>query len=267
MKELIVSNKYFNVADTLECGQVFRYEKSTDGSYAICSMDKRCVLVQTENSVILRSDDVEYFKTYFDLDRDYGEVVGTLSAFPELSAAVDYGKGIRILRQNLYETVISFIISANNNITRIRSLIEKLSARYGTDMGEYYAFPTIEQLGAATVEELKAMGMGYRAQYIYDTVRTYPEIEQALIAETDAMRAHKLLCTQKGVGPKVADCITLFGMHLTRSYPVDTWIFKANKTETLSTPALVREYYLDRYGDLAGFAQQYIFHHARTAKP
>lgn len=254
--------EFFDIRATLECGQVFRYRKNDDGSYTVNSLDKICRLYYDGGRVAVETDDEQYFRNYFDLDADYLEITSSLGVFDELKTAVAYGKGIRILRQDFYEATFSFIVSANNNIARIKGIIERLCAAYGRDMGGYYAFPTLEELKRASVDELKRIGLGYRAEYIYDSARAFPKV-QAEIAGLGDEEAHKLLLTLKGVGPKVADCIVLFGLHITRSYPVDTWIFKANATEILDTPKKVREYFLSRYGDNAGFAQQYIFYYAR----
>lgn len=265
MTTFTVSSEYFDIAATLECGQVFRYRRNADGSYTVHSLDKKCDLRYNANGEVeITTDEPEYFKKYFDLDEDYGKIATTLAALPELTAAVAFGKGIRILRQDFAEAVFSFIVSANNNIARIKGIIERLAAAYGNNMGDYYAFPTPEELQKATVADLKALGLGYRAEYIYETARSFPGVKSEIAAITDAETAHKALLKLKGVGPKVADCIVLFGLHLTRSYPVDTWIFKASSTQELDTPKKVRDYYLDRYGDYAGFAQQYIFYYARS---
>ncbi len=265
MTTFTVSSEYFDIAATLECGQVFRYRRNPDGSYTVRSLDKTCDLRYDERGEVeITTDAPEYFRNYFDLREDYGKITTTLAALPELTAAVAFGKGIRILRQDFTEAVFSFIVSANNNIARIKGIIERLAAAYGKDMGGYHAFPTPEELQKATVADLKALGLGYRAEYIYETARSFPAVKSEIAAITDAETAHKALLNLKGVGPKVADCIVLFGLHLTRSYPVDTWIFKASSTPELDTPKKVRDYYLDRYGDYAGFAQQYIFYYARS---
>lgn len=265
MTTFTVSSEYFDIAATLECGQVFRYRRNPDGSYTVRSLDKTCDLRYDERGEVeITTDAPEYFRNYFDLDEDYGKITTMLAALPELTAAVAFGKGIRILRQDFTEAVFSFIVSANNNIARIKGIIERLAAAYGKDMGDYHAFPTPEELQKATVADLKALGLGYRAEYIYETARSFPAVKAEIAAITDAETAHKALLNLKGVGPKVADCIVLFGLHLTRSYPVDTWIFKASATPELDTPKKVRDYYLDRYGDYAGFAQQYIFYYARS---
>ena len=267
MTTFTVSSEYFDIAATLECGQVFRYVKNADGGYTVYSLDKKCdIRYNARGEVELTTADPEYFRRYFDLDEDYGKITSSLAACPELTAAVAFGKGIRILRQDFTEAVFSFIVSANNNIARIKGIIERLSAAYGKKTGDYYAFPTPEELQKASVADLKALGLGYRAEYIYDTARAFPSVKAEIAAISDAEAAHKALLALKGVGPKVADCIVLFGLHLTRSYPVDTWIFKASSTPELDTPKKVRDYYLDRYGDYAGFAQQYVFYYARSGQ-
>lgn len=266
MQKIVFSSEYFSVKDTLTCGQVFRYKLLDSGAYEVCSLDKRCVLTQGEGVVEMLTDDAEYFKRYFDLDRDYSLITGTLSGFDELKECVSYGKGIRILRQDFDEALFSFIVSANNNIKRIQGIIERLCSAVGDDMGEYFAFPTAEQLQKLSVADLKGMGLGYRAEYIYETARAIGEARADILsAETDQVVMKRLLAL-KGVGPKVANCIMLFGLGRTASYPVDTWIFKQGRTDTLDTPQKVERYYQQRYGELAGFAQQYVFHFARNGK-
>ncbi len=262
------SSEYFSPKDTLTCGQVFRYKLKNDGVFEVISKDKRCFLSSESNKTILECDaaDLDYFENYFDLNRDYEAIVRRLSGFPELSDCVEYGKGIRILRQDFEETVFSFIISANNNIKRIQNIIERLSTACGKNMGDYYAFPTASELQFLSVRQLRDFGLGYRAEYIYDTSRVFPAVKQSFRTLFDDDDVMKNLLKLKGVGPKVANCIMLFGLSLTSSYPVDTWIFKSNRTDELDTPQKVSRFYRIRYGEYAGFAQQYIFHYARNGK-
>lgn len=265
MKTVSITNPYFSICQTLECGQVFRYKKNQQ-SYVVFSQDKKCELTQNGDTVTLKSDDIDYFLHYFDLDTDYENITKTLSQFDELKEAIQFGKGIRILRQNLIETVISFIISQNNNIARIQKIIEKLCSRCGRNMGDYYAFPTIESLLILSEDDYKEMGLGYRAQYLYSAVRAIKDgALDSIQSESDA-KARERLLRIKGIGPKVADCIMLFGLTRTSAYPVDTWIFKANATKTLDTPKKVEQYFTDRYSQFSGYAQQYVFYHARSNK-
>lgn len=265
MAEFSVPNEYFSLRDTLECGQFFRFKKLAENRYEVFSLGNKAIATEADGTVKIECDDPGYFRNFFDLDTDYKGITTRLAAFPELAESVNYGKGIRILRQDFYETVISFIVSANNNIKRIQGIIERLCERYGTKKDGYYAFPTATELQRATLTELKDVGLGYRAGYIYETCRTFGTVADD-IRKMNADDAHAALLKLKGIGPKVADCITLFGLRLTRSYPVDTWIFKASSSPELDTPKKVREYYVNRYGDDAGYAQQYVFYLARTKK-
>lgn len=258
---LSFDSEYFKPKATLECGQVFRYTKIAEQDYFIHSADKRARVYMKGGTTYIDTDDAEYFREYFDLGTDYAAVAERLMRFDELKEKVRGGKGIRILRQDFDETVLSFIISANNNIQRIKGIIERLSNRFGSDMGEYRAFPTLEQLKDASVADYRALGCGFRDAYLFETVKALRETDIAeRIKVADTATACKLLCSLKGVGPKVADCIVLFGMARTDCYPVDTWIFKSNRSDVLDTPAKVRQHYLKRYGNDAGYAQQYLFY-------
>lgn len=260
-----ISAEYFNIKKTLECGQVFRYKKTGENSYVVFSLDKKCELLQKDGYVCLKSEHIDYFIEYFDLNTDYKAVCESLSVFDEIKTQIEFGKGIRILKQDFYETVISFIISANNNIKRIQGIIEKLCEKKGEKMDGYYAFPTIEKLQELSVCDFVEMGLGYRAEYLYQTSRDFLKIKDEVVSlQTD--EARKLLLSLKGVGPKVADCILLFGLNRFDSYPVDTWILKANKTPQLNTPQKVSEYCLNRYGKYAGLVQQFVFYYQRENK-
>jgi N-glycosylase/DNA lyase len=262
MKKIITSDN-FSVSATLECGQVFRYDKLSDTEYVVRSTDKRCFLRQlAPDKVELDSDDIEYFTDYFDLNTDYGEITNSLSRFDELKEAVSIGKGIRILRQDFYETVMSFIVSANNNIKRIRGIIERLCVKCGENKGDYYAFPTAKSLQSLTIDDFSALGLGYRAPYMYHTCRVIDDLAAKIHTLTPTERDKELL-RLKGVGSKVKDCITLFSLHDASAYPVDTWIFKSCRTDELDTVDKVRKFYSERYAPYAGYAQQYIFYAAR----
>ncbi len=255
---------YFEPKATLECGQVFRYTKLGEQDYIILSTDKRARVTMKGDATYVDTDEPEYFNRYFDLDTDYASITNRLSVFPELGEKVSGGRGIRILKQEFDETVLSFIISANNNIPRIKGIIERLCERFGKNKGEYYAFPTLEELKDVEAATYRALGSGFRDRYLAGTVnalRMSDISERIKSAGTD--EARKLLCTLSGVGGKVADCILLFSLSRTDCYPVDTWIFKSNRSNELDTPEKVRKYYLKRYGADAGYAQQYLFYNAR----
>ncbi len=243
----------------LTCGQIFRF-KEIEGGYEIFSASHRCDTCGNE----LICDDANYFARFFDLDVDYGEYIEKLSRFDELASALSVGSGIRILRQDLFEVIISFIISANNNIPRIKGIIERICTCFGEDKDGYYAFPTPERLAQASVEQLRSLGTGFRDVYISKTAKVLAETDLLeRLVKADTASAQKMLLGLSGVGGKVADCILLFGLRKWDCFPVDTWIKKVCGSGQLNTPQKVREYYLNRYGALAGLAQQYIFYNSR----
>ncbi len=262
MEKILYSGEYFSPKDTLECGQIFRYKTSERG-YFVFAADKRAEVYSQDGNTVIETEYPQYFANFFDLERDYSEIVKSLQAFPEVANAAVFGKGIRILNQELFENTVSFIISANNNIKRIQTIIERLCFAAGENKGDYYAFPSREAMLKLSRDDFADMGMGYRADYMYSAVRTFPEVEKDIILAKSGEEARKYLMQIKGVGEKVANCISLFALRHTRSYPVDTWIFKANSTPRLNTPQKVQRYFLERYGELAGYAQQYVFYAMR----
>ncbi len=243
----------------LTCGQIFRYRESNDG-YEVYSGSHRCV---TRGNEIV-CDDASYFVNFFDLDVDYENYIKELSRFDELASALKNGSGIRILRQDLFEMIISFIISANNNIPRIKGIIERLCDFCGADMGAYRAFPTPSKLKDVSIEQFRSLGAGFRDVFLNKSVNILANtdfLDRLKVADT--YEAQKMLLSLPGVGIKVADCIMLYGLRKWDSFPVDTWIFKVCGNKELNTPQKVREYYINRYGSLAGLAQQYIYYNSR----
>ena len=164
----------FNIVQILECGQIFRF--NIQGDFAVVySKDKKAEVYTKQNEVIITTKDIDYFENFFDLKTDYSKIKQTLQKDKFLIDAVQYGKGIRILKNDTYEMIISFIISANNNIGRIKKSIEYLSDNFGTNKGEYCAFPTLNQLKKATVQDFRNAGLGYRAEQMYETVQKLTE--------------------------------------------------------------------------------------------
>lgn len=261
---IVFDGKYFCPKATLECGQVFRYAAVGENDYIVRSSGLSARVFTRGDETVIDCDDEEYFARYFDLDTDYSQIISRLSSFPELSSGLEKGRGIRILKQDFAETVLSFIISANNNIPRIKGIIERLCARYGEKKDGYFAFPTLSALKEVTAADYRALGVGFRDKYLVGaTEKLLSDGFLDRIASLDVDGARKLLCTVSGVGGKVADCILLFSLARTAVFPTDTWIFKTYRTETLDTPEKVRKYCLDRYGEYAGYAQQYRFYAAR----
>ncbi|MBQ7227194.1 MAG: DNA-3-methyladenine glycosylase 2 family protein [Clostridia bacterium] len=259
----IIGAECFDLSDTLSCGQTFRFSQTSDG-FSVWSMDKYAEVTQIADEVAIKSDDADYFLKYFAFDVDYRALFNKLSAFPELRVSAEASKGVRLLRQDAFEMIISFIISANNNIPRIKKIINRLCEEAGKKTPYGYAFPTREQLLTLSIDDFVSLGAGYRAPYLYEAVRA---VDDDFIAEVKTLptdEAMKKLLTVKGVGPKVADCIMLFGLGRGDTFPVDVWMERALITDELNTNAKIRAFYLDRYGALAGLAQQYIYHYARN---
>lgn len=274
MKKIETDSRFFNAKDTLDCGQIFRYKPFNEG-FLVQSADK-CCYVKTKNDVTeitFNDEDEEYFKNFFDLEADYSGVVERAEKcdFEIVRKAVKSACGIRILRQQKEETLFSFIISQNNMIPRIKSIIERTATALGEKhnfMGEdYFSFPRAEVLSDKNADFYKQLGYGYRADYIPSVAN---EISSGRFSLTDdglsSAELRKKLIGLKGVGPKVADCVSLFGFHRTDSFPVDTWIEKLYREDfggTLTDRKKISDYFVSRFGNDSGFIQQYIFYYKR----
>ena len=268
----------FEPKHVFECGQCFRWLREEDGSYTGVVQGK-VINVKKENDLIIfdntnKEDFENIWFDYFDLGRNYGEIKKQLKVMDEyLEKATEFGKGIRILQQDGWEMLISFIISANNRIPMIQRAINNLSERYGKFIDEYrgkkyYAFPTPEELSTVSVEDIRACQTGFRDKYIKSVVDYVNENNEDVLSyrKLDTSECIKELVKFNGVGPKVADCIALFGMQKYDTFPVDVWVKRVMEEfyveDNLSLPK-IRKFALDKFGDLAGFAQQYLFYYAR----
>lgn len=268
----------FEPKHVFECGQCFRWLREEDGSYTGVVQGK-VINVKKENDLIIfdntnKEDFENIWFDYFDLGRNYGEIKKQLKVMDEyLEKATEFGKGIRILQQDGWEMLISFIISANNRIPMIQRAINNLSERYGKFIDEYrgkkyYAFPTPEELSKVSVEDIRACQTGFRDKYIKSVVDYVNENNEDVLSyrKLDTSECIKELVKFNGVGPKVADCIALFGMQKYDTFPVDVWVKRVMEEfyveDNLSLPK-IRKFALDKFGDLAGFAQQYLFYYAR----
>ncbi len=196
-----------------------------------------------------------------------------------MKRSIEYGCGIRILNQDLWEVIISFIISANNNIPRIKGIIERICKSYGREIiwngKKYYTFPTIEELSKASVADLRNLGLGFRDTRVYETTQIFltgkVKLED-LIKEKDTKKVKEKLLELPGVGPKVADCIMLFGMKRYEVFPIDVWVRRVmnelyikNEDETKVKQKEIEKLAKDKYKNLAGIAQQYLFYWKREA--
>lgn len=271
-KIIIKNHDDFVASHIIECGQVFRYEKTPFG-YNLYSLNHKATIFCQKDITIIECDDVNYFVNYFDLKTNYGKIKVELQKDFMLKNAIAYGHGIRILKQDLLEVIIGFIISQNNNIARIKQIISKICESYGTNMGSYYAFPTLEQLSTIPLEFFEKIKSGYRAKYLYQAIQQIKQgFDLNIVYSLPTDEALKHLQKLSGVGPKVADCILLYGYHITNSFPTDTWIKKVyydfNKQDVGKNikPEIIRNYFVSKYGNLSGYAQQYLFYYKRGNK-
>lgn len=282
--------KDFNIKQILECGQCFRWERITDTNYIVVAYRRVIEIIQEGSTVTILNTNIndfnEIWKDYFDLNVNYEEVKIELSKDELLKKSVEFGYGIRILNQDPFEILISFIISARNSIPSIMKTIKKISERWGDKIeyngNIYYAFPTPNQLKDVTLEEIKETGASFRSKYIVDTISKVNAVIEAksngtldeelkqfdldYIKSLPVDECHKALQNFMGVGAKVADCIMLFSMGKHSAFPVDVWIKRAMIHFYLAPDVSlnkIRVFGREKFGELAGLAQQYLFYYAR----
>ena len=284
-KYILKNVKSFKLKDIFECGQCFRWNIQNDGSYIGIFKNNVLKVSQKENDIIFEGmcenkiDDV--VTNYFDLNRDYEKIKNKLSKIDEnLKKSIEYGEGIRILNQDLWETIISFIISANNNIPRIKGIIERLSKKYGNKITykneTYYTFPTPEQLRDVNVQDYRSLGLGFRDIRLYETTKMILEKQinlDELKKNANTQEVRNELLTLSGVGPKVADCILLFSdLKRFDVFPIDVWVRRVmndlyikNPDEKQVSKKQIEKLAEEKFGDYAGLAQQYLFYWRREA--
>lgn len=257
---------YFDIEQTLECGQVFRF-LPIDGGFRVHATNHRADVLDREDHYEIICDDGEFFNRYFDFETDYKSIQDGLEDGGMLSEAIAFGRGIHILRQDPIETIFSFIVSQNNHIPRIKGIIERICDALGEDMGEYRAFPSLQALAAAGEEFYAGIGAGYRAAYLDRVAKAMLEanVEDLSALDTESLRAQ--LMSMHGIGRKVADCILLFGFNRFDVFPVDTWIKKVFEGTYPDIPAdKMSTLLVQKYGKYAGFVQQWLFFFKRTKK-
>ena len=275
----------FELRDIFECGQCFRWNKQEDGSYTGVFKNNVLNVKKNKDEIIFEgiceNDIQQTVKNYFDLNRNYKKIKEQLSKIDQnMKMSIEYGNGIRILNQDLWETIISFIISANNNIPRIKGIIERLSEKYGDEIkykgNKYYTFPTPEQLKNVTVEEYRKLGLGFRDIRLYETTKMIlnkqVDIEN-MKNNPNTIEVREELLKLSGVGPKVADCILLFSdLKRFEVFPIDVWVRRVmndlyikNEDETKVNKKQIEKIANEKFGDLAGLAQQYLFYWRREA--
>ena len=251
-----------DLAQTLDCGQSFRWEQTDKGFRGIAFNREVTMRLDGETLFIDNSTEEDFeniWKNYLDMGTDYGEIRRKIGLIhPVLSEAGAYAPGIRILRQEPWEALCTFIISQNNNIKRIKGIVARLCESFGEQAGGGYAFPTAERLAGLERSDLAPLRAGFRDKYILDAARKVSdgEVELEICRELPYDEARAELMKIKGVGIKVADCTLLFGMHRVEAFPVDVWMKRALE---ILFPGMAAS----DFGEYAGIAQQYIFHYSR----
>lgn len=253
----------FSLRQTFECGQCFRWKLNSSGNW--CGVVKniyRELRQEIDGFTIIGADEKEFYDIwydYFDLNNDYDEIKRILSGNSILKDAISFSPGIRVLHQDTWEAFISFIISQNNNITRIKGIIDKLCYKYGKEIKNgFYSFPDIESIANAKIEDLYAIGCGYRSEYIYyaskDVLNGNINLDE--IKKLSSEEARKILLGIYGIGPKVADCILLYGMGKLDRCPADIWMKRVLAKFNGELPECAN-------GNI-GIAQQFLFNYARN---
>ncbi|MBE6755212.1 MAG: DNA-3-methyladenine glycosylase 2 family protein [Ruminococcaceae bacterium] len=261
---IVVCDGCINLDYTLDCGQSFRWEKENNIWTAVAYSKKISVSQKDENTIVFYNTSEEDFekiwKTYFDLERDYVSIVSRFSSDTHLKSASENYYGIRVLNQEPWEALCSFIISQNNNIPRIKGIIKRLCENFGEDLGDgFFAFPSAEKLKSLTPEDLSPLRAGFRAKYIIDAAKKVSsgEINFSEIIEKDIDFGRQTLRKINGVGPKVAECCLLYGLQKSDAFPIDVWVKR-----------IMAELYEEGLPECAypeiGIAQQYLFHWRRN---
>lgn len=276
-KIIIKDQPDFEPCHIFECGQAFRWEKQKDSSYTVVSNGKVINVAKEKEDIIINNTDIEDFyniwQDYFDLNTDYSSIKSTLDTDEIMETAINFGQGIRILNQDEFETMISFIISANNRIPMIKKVIENLSINFGDKIGEYngklyYSFPTYEQLAKAPIEIIRECKAGFRSERIKEAaIRIIDEKNTVYDLRNKSYdEALEYLLSYKGVGNKVANCILLFSMKQFSTFPVDVWVRRVMQelyVSKMTSDKEIRKFAEDKFGHMSGYAQQYLFYYAR----
>lgn len=288
----ILGLEEFDINQILDCGQIFRY-LIIENEAIVISKNHFAIISTFEKKVEISTKDVDYFEYFFDLSTNYTKIKEELKKDTFLQPCCEFGYGIRLLKQDLFEMIVSFIVSANNNIKRIKNSLNYLSKHFGdkvllqkdcekfliqdkvglvekeNDKYFYYTFPTLKQLKKASVNDFTNAGLGYRAVQMYKTIQELKQEDFDTFLSKNPSDQFQFLLSLSGVGEKVANCIMLFtGLNM-KSFPVDTWINKVynalTKTVTNDRKKIEKEL-TERYGELSGYAQQYFFYYYRENK-
>lgn len=278
---IIEDVKDFDLSQTLECGQCFRFYKQDENDYVVVAYNKLLRIKQDGSNLIFfdcSENDMESWINYFDLNRDYSQIKKFLLRKDKvLKPAIEEKWGVRILNQEFHETLISFIISQNKQIPHIKQLVRRISENYGSYLGsvngeDYYSFPDCSVLGTITEKDFREMKTGFRAPYLADAVLklSLGELKAADFKGVGEEEAGKKLMTVKGVGEKVANCVMLFSLGYRAAFPIDVWIKRImeelyfNGEDT--SKDVIAKFAKENYGEYGGYAQQYLFCYGRDNK-
>lgn len=269
----------FNISHIFDCGQCFRFNKADDNSYIGVAFGRALKVSEENGDIILHCTSREDFENiwynFFDFDTDYAKIKRTLSTDGVMREAVKCGGGIRILKQDLWETVVSFIISQSNNIPRIKGIIERLCESFGDKISymgqDYYTFPSYDTLSRLTTDDLSVIRAGFRDKYILNAAKMFQsgELTEENLRKSSTADAKSALMSVKGIGNKVSDCILLFGLSKTEAYPIDVWIKRITEHCYFGSEQSIKtisEFAEQKFGSLGGYAQQYLFFYARENK-
>ena len=273
---VIYNLEHFNPIHTFLCGQCFRWEEQEDGSFTGVAYGK-VVNIRAEGKSLYISncteeDFINIWQGYLGLDTDYGVIKNALMGDEHLEKAMDFGWGIHLLNQEPFECLVSFVISTQNQIPRIKKIVKALSESFGNCISfggkDYYTFPSCEKLASLSLDDLSHINAGYRGPYILDAAKKVAsgEIDLMKIASLSTIDARKELMKIKGVGPKVADCTMLFSLKKTDAFPIDVWVQKAVRELYLGQGATLNQigsFAREKFGEFGGVAQQYLFYYAR----
>lgn len=265
----VLDKTQFNPEHILECGQVFRYGKDEKNNYYVISKDNKATIIDCNSHYEIISNNPSYFVNYFDLNTDYNEIKTKLKKNKILSPMIDFGYGIRILKADPLEMIFSFTISQNNNIKRIKQIIERLCEIGSKNQDNYNNFPSINSLYNSPLEFYETLGAGYRAKFLKELSISLKDTNLEEIKKLSTDEIYNFLINLKGIGPKVASCILLFGFGRTEKFPVDTWIeqvyYNHFSSEKRNRPQ-IQSYFENEFGKFSGIAQQYLFFYEREKK-
>lgn len=270
----------FVLSQILECGQCFHFDRTDNEEYDILAFDRALHIKQIDNRLILYTTNLEDYeniwRVYFDMENDYGNIKKRIAeADSLLLPAINDKQGIRILNQDFFETLISFIISQNKQIPQIKQCIKNISHKYGKKIigyngGTFYSFPDVETLNSVSEEALRECKVGFRAPYIKSACKAVcdGDVTKEKLDRLNIEDARELLMTIKGVGEKVANCVLLFGLGRREAFPVDVWMkrimeqmyFDGKDTKKCD----IETFAYNKFGEFSGYAQQYLFDYART---